>query len=475
MERTNVQIQRIICALTTAFIAIALMIAAVGIAITPTTANADTPQAGSWVKQSGKWWYKYADGTYPANTQVTIKGATYSFDAKGWMKTGWKLEDGSWYYYKSSGAMATGWQKVKGTWYYLNADGKMATGWKQVDGTWYYLKASGAMKTGWLQDGSDWYYLKSSGAMATGWAKVKGSWYYLDTTSGKMKTGFYQVGSKTYYSNASGKMLTGWQKISGKWYYFDNSGAAKTNAWISGTYWVGSDGAMVTSGWVDNGNYYVDGSGKYVKNPSASQLATKPGNNNASSSHVHSFTDEYVWQGNVGKPVHSWPAYFAWTSPGNRPLFSNTEDASYVASAAGYNHGFYGNFSIKKCSCGKYQYTYNGIETDVNHLCTLDVITLKATNNETSSTLTTTVPSHPCPTCNRIYSFDELKDETPHNYIYAEVIEEHVKRELRIGDPYLPATDPAVTTYSIDGEVVSHATYIETLKKYAQMCGLLTE
>lgn len=341
--------------------------------IEPSSAYADTPQtqtqAGSWVKSHGKWWYKYTDGTYPANTQVTIKGSTYSFDAKGWMKTGWKLKDGSWYYYKSSGAMATGWQKVKGTWYYLNADGKMATGWKKVDGTWYYLKASGAMATGWLQDGSDWYYLKSSGAMSTGWAKVKGSWYYLDTTSGKMKTGFYQVGNKTYYSNASGKMLTGWQKANNQWYYFDNSGAAKTSTWISGTYWVGSDGAMATSGWVDNGSYYVDAAGKYVKNPSASQLATKPSNsgssnnsNNGSSSaatHEHEWEAQYVTSekpvyeekivcscGEVFDTVQDWSAHskpiLLSTGKGHSYSLKDVQVASTtVKELTGY-----------KCSCG---------------------------------------------------------------------------------------------------------------------------
>lgn len=477
VERTNVQIRRIISALTTAFIAAVLVVGLGAISVQTADAVTYQTQPGKWIKQSGKWWYDYDASVgkeYPAGEWLTVNGKNYHFNSAGWMNTGWYKENGKWYWLGSDGAAKTGWNKIGGKWYYMNSDTTMATGWQKVSGKWYYLTNSGAMKTGWLKDGTNWYYLIGSGAMKTGWLKTGGKWYYLNPSDGKIATGFYKVGNATYYSNGSGAMQTGWKQISNKWYCFNQSGAMKVGTW-AGNYYLNADGTMATSGWVDNGKYYVDGSGKWVKNPTKAQLATKPGNNNASSSHVHSFTDEYVWQDNVGKPVHSWPAYFAWTSPGNRPLFSSSKDASYVASAAGYNHGFYGNFSIKKCSCGKYRYTYNGIETDVNHLCTLDVITLKATNNETSSTLTTTVPSHPCPTCNRLYSFDELKDETPHNYIYAEAIEEHVKRELRIGDPYLPATDPAVTTYSIDGEVVSHATYIETLKKYAQMCGLLTE
>lgn len=248
--------------------------------IEPSSAYADTPQtqtqAGSWVKSHGKWWYKYADGTYPANGQVSIKGKTYSFDASGYMKTGWKLEDGSWHYYKGSGAMATGWAKSGSRWYYMDSDGIMQTGWQKVDGKWYYLKGSGAMATGWLQDQGSWYYLQGSGAMKTGWLKSGSKWYYMDPADGKMTTGKQIVSGKTYIFASSGAMKTGWVQDGGKWYYATSSGACKTNGW-AGNYYLTTDGTMATSGWVDNGKYYVDGSGKWVKNPSKAQLATKPG------------------------------------------------------------------------------------------------------------------------------------------------------------------------------------------------------
>lgn len=251
------------------------------VSIEPTSAYADTPQvqtqAGSWVKSHGKWWYKYADGTYPAGDQVIIGGKTYSFDAAGYMKTGWKLEDDSWHYYKGSGAMATGWQKVKGTWYYMDSEGIMQTDWQQISGKWYYLKGSGAMKTGWLQDQGSWYYLSGSGAMKTGWLKSGGKWYYMNPADGKMATGKQVISGKTYILASSGVMKTGWVQDGGKWYYATSSGACKTNGW-AGNYYLTTDGTMATSGWVDNGKYYVDGSGKWVKKPNASQLATKPGN-----------------------------------------------------------------------------------------------------------------------------------------------------------------------------------------------------
>lgn len=290
--------------------------------IEPSSAYADTPQtqtqAGSWVMSHGKWWYKYADGTYPASDQVTIKGKTYSFDSAGYMKTGWKLEDGSWHYYKGSGAMATGWTKVKGSWYYMDSDGIMQTGWQQISGKWYYLKSSGAMKTGWLQDQGSWYYLNSSGAMKTGWLKSGSKWYYMDPADGKMATGKQVIGGKTYILASSGAMKTGWVEDGGKWYYCNKSGVAKTNSW-AGDYYLGSDGTMATSGWVDNGKYYVDGSGKWVKKPNASQLATKPGNsgssqgsasqggsssagnNGSSATHEHNWVEQFK---TVKKPVY---------------------------------------------------------------------------------------------------------------------------------------------------------------------------
>lgn len=276
--------------------------------IEPNEAYADTPQAqaGSWVKSHGKWWYKYADGTYPANTQLTIKGKTYSFDAAGYMKTGWKLEDGSWHYYKGSGAMATGWQKVKGAWYYMDSEGAMQTGWQKISGKWYYLKGSGAMKTGWLQDQGSWYYLNSSGAMKTGWLKSGGKWYYMNPADGKMTTGKQTISGKAYFFKSSGAMATGWVKDGSTYYYANSSGALKTNGW-QGNYYLTTDGTMATSGWVDNGKYYVDGAGKWVKNPSASQLATKPdnsgsasqggsasaGNNGSTATHEHNWEPVY--------------------------------------------------------------------------------------------------------------------------------------------------------------------------------------
>lgn len=249
----------------TAYAVAMVMIALCCVALTPSQASAASERAEhssssgqersemvrsapGWVKASHGWWYRYADGTWPANASLTIKGKTYRFNAKGWMVTGWSLVANEWRYYARSGAMTTGWQKIKGKWYYLDpANGAMLTDWQKVKGKWYWLDPkNGDMKTGWIKDGGDWYYANKSGARITGWQKVKGKWYYLDPASAKMRTGFYEVKGLTYYSDRSGVMKTGWGKLDSGWYYFEKSGAMAKNTWVSGKYWVGSDGKWIT-------------------------------------------------------------------------------------------------------------------------------------------------------------------------------------------------------------------------------------
>ena len=221
---------------------------------------ASSRATAGWVKSSHGWWYRYADGTWPANTSLKIDGKTYRFNAKGWMVTGWSQVAHEWRYYAKSGAMQTGWVKVKGKWYYLDpADGKMETGWQKVKDKWYYLDTkNGDMKTGWIKSGGNWYYADKSGARKTGWQKVKGTWYYLNPSNGKMLTGFYEVKGITYYSDKSGAMKTGWVKTGSDWYYFEKSGAMARNKWISGKYWVGADGKWITN--PDSGSTGTGGS-----------------------------------------------------------------------------------------------------------------------------------------------------------------------------------------------------------------------
>ena len=204
---------------------VAVFTQAAGDRIDPTVTPDSDPDTAQWVASGdGRWWLRYPDGSYPANERVVRDGVTYSFDANGWMKTGWQVEDGAWRYYAPSGAMASGWTAVGGTWYYLDPDtGAMATGWLKDGDTWYYLRSSGAMASGWVNLGGAWFYLNGNGSMATGWANLGGTWYYL-TESGQMAIGWVKDGGSWYFCHPSGAMATGRVVIDGTAYTFDGSG-----------------------------------------------------------------------------------------------------------------------------------------------------------------------------------------------------------------------------------------------------------
>ena len=163
-------------------------------AVTSTTvtlkASSDTtPAQGAWTWGARGWWYRYADGTYPANTAKTIDGQVYRFDADGYMRTGWVFEQGAWYYHALSGAQATGWVLDGVSWYYLTP-------------------GSGQMATGWVEDGSHWYYLiPTNGKMKTGWHYEDGSWYYLKPGSGQMATGRLWIVWKYYRFADNGTLI----------------------------------------------------------------------------------------------------------------------------------------------------------------------------------------------------------------------------------------------------------------------------
>ena len=44
----------------------------------------------------------------------------------------------------------------------------------------------------------------------------------------------------------------------------NSSGQMLTNQWISGVYYVKSDGRMAVSQWVDNSRYYVGADGVWI-------------------------------------------------------------------------------------------------------------------------------------------------------------------------------------------------------------------
>ena len=198
-------------------------------------------------------------------------------------KTGWTKAGNTWFYYDAHG------NQVKNTWvgsYWIGSDGKMVTN-SWVDGGKYYVGSQGwwvkdakkpadtqkspEKKIGWSKNGNSWYYYDAQGN------QIKNAWVgsYWIGSDGKMVTnswvdgGKYYVGSQGWWEKDAVKK-TGWSQTGNTWYLYDNEGNIVKNRW-SGNYWLGSDGKMVTNSWVDGGKYYVGADGKWVSD------ALKPG------------------------------------------------------------------------------------------------------------------------------------------------------------------------------------------------------
>ena len=145
---------------------------------------------------------------------VNTVASSDALAAQGWVKTGT-----SWYFYNQNGTLA------RNAWsgnYWLGADGKMVT-------------------NAWVDNGR--YYVGADGAWVKGAQKP---------AAAKPATPKPAVAQKQ-----------GWVQSSGAWYFY-HQGQIVRNAWV-GSYWLGADGKMATSAWVDNGRYYVGANGVWVK------------------------------------------------------------------------------------------------------------------------------------------------------------------------------------------------------------------
>ena len=267
----------------------------------PAAAKPEVKKQG-WVQNGSAWNYYYqgnivrnawigsywlgADGRMATNAWVD--GGRYYVGANGvWDKTvkkpevkknGWIKEGSTWYYYENGALARNKW--ISNT-YWVGADGKMATS-AWVDGGRYYVGANGAWvkdakkpevkKNGWVKEGNAWYFYYQGQITKNAWV---GS-YWLGS-DGKMATnswvdnGRYYVGANGLWDKNAKKQevkaevkKNGWVKEGNTWYYYEN-GILARNKW-AGNYWLGADGKMATNAWVDNGRYYVDGSGAWVKN-----------------------------------------------------------------------------------------------------------------------------------------------------------------------------------------------------------------
>ena len=102
-----------------------------------------------WIKNVVGWWYRYKDGSWPANCFADLRWSqgidTFCFNKRGYMVTGWQKVDGKWYFFdEKSGAMKKGWIFWNGSWFYLDPEsGVMRTGWIDYKQKRCYLEPSG--------------------------------------------------------------------------------------------------------------------------------------------------------------------------------------------------------------------------------------------------------------------------------------------------------------------------------------------
>ncbi|MDY3122716.1 MBL fold metallo-hydrolase [Suipraeoptans intestinalis] len=188
-------------------------------------------QEGTWIKDGIGWWYRYPNGSWPQDCIALIGGERYSFDARGYMQTGWIKRGESWYYAESSGAFRKSqWLFYRGVWYYLKADGRMAVsemtpdGYK-VDEEGRYMEIQGDK---WVKDTVGWWYCYADGS----WPSNK----------------FVTIEGKVYYFSEEGYRQSGWIKVGEDWYYAETDGSIVFSKWIpyKGTwYYLLPDGKMM--------------------------------------------------------------------------------------------------------------------------------------------------------------------------------------------------------------------------------------
>ena len=285
-------------------------------------ASSDALAAQGWVKTGNTWYFYNQNGTLARNawagnywlgadgrmaTNAWVDGGRYYVGSNGlWVqgaqkpaaaksevkKQGWVQNGSAWNYYYQGNIVRNSWVGS----YWLGNDGRMAiSSW--VDGGRYYVGANGVWdktvkkqetpkpevkKNGWVKEGNAWYFyyqgqitrnewvgsywLGSDGRMATNtW--VDGGRYYVGAN------GVWDKNAKKQEAPKPAEKKNGWVKEGSTWYYY-NQGIMVRNAW-QGNYWLGSDGKMATSSWVDNGRYYVGANGLWDKSAKKQEVKSE--------------------------------------------------------------------------------------------------------------------------------------------------------------------------------------------------------
>ena len=140
-----------------------------------------------------------------------------------------------------------------------SSDALAAQGWVKTGNAWYFYNQNGALtRNAWAGN----YWLGADGKMVTN-AWVDNGRYYVDANGAWVKGAQKPAAAKPVIPKPAVAQKQGWVQSGGAWYFY-HQGQIVRNAWI-GSYWLGADGKMATSAWVDNGRYYVGANGAWVK------------------------------------------------------------------------------------------------------------------------------------------------------------------------------------------------------------------
>ena len=140
-----------------------------------------------------------------------------------------------------------------------SSDALAAHGWVKTGNAWYFYNQNGVLaRNAWAGN----YWLGADGKMVTN-AWVDNGRYYVDANGAWVKGAQKPAAAKPVTPKPAVAQKQGWVQSGGVWYFY-HQGQIVRNAWV-GSYWLGADGKMATSAWVDNGRYYVGANGAWVK------------------------------------------------------------------------------------------------------------------------------------------------------------------------------------------------------------------
>ena len=165
--------------------------------------------------------------------------------------------------------------------------------------------------------------------------------------------------SQNQNKSQSKPVKNGWKKENDSWYYYKDNQRLK-NTW-QGDYWLGADGKMFKSAWVDNGRYYVDDNGKYVvgKKPST-QNQTKPSQSKPVKNGWQKESGSWYYYDNDQRVKNTWKGSYYLKSDGRMAESEWIYDNSYKAWYYLKSNGIY----VRDSWQGSYYLKSNGKMAD---------------------------------------------------------------------------------------------------------------